>query len=252
MFRRGALEQARDAAIAQKSISIVIRQHLVAYLNRLNWTPIDQRASRETLIDYQMRDDAVGQQPLQALLAGKRLDGGDGDLAVALVLVSHDDADAVGPVREARQQPVARLFDQFFAVRQDQGAVIGAQVLVQHAEERLGLAGAGRHDQQHIGVRLPVLADGLDGGLLIRAEVEGHKLDILCANCCIMLPMSRRKLNLVRFSVAVPVEVKELLETLAVQNGRSLTLEAGRLLEDVLRERGLLTGAPPTTSAPSR
>jgi len=63
--------------------------------------------------------------------------------------------------------------------------------------------------------------------------------------------MGRKKLNMVRFSVTVPEHVKTLLEQMAAQNGRSLSIEAGRLLEDALRGQGLLADLP-ARDVPSR
>ena len=56
--------------------------------------------------------------------------------------------------------------------------------------------------------------------------------------------MGRRKLNLVRWSVHTPPAVKIELERLAEQHGRSLAIEAGRLLEEHLRAQNLLPVAP--------
>jgi hypothetical protein len=56
--------------------------------------------------------------------------------------------------------------------------------------------------------------------------------------------MGRRKLNLVRWSVHTAPAVKAALEHQAAENGRSLALEAGRLLEEILRERNLLLVEP--------
>jgi hypothetical protein len=55
--------------------------------------------------------------------------------------------------------------------------------------------------------------------------------------------MPPRKLNLERFSVSVSPEVKMALEKLAAENGRSLSVEAGRLLENYLRQASLLPGS---------
>lgn len=64
--------------------------------------------------------------------------------------------------------------------------------------------------------------------------------------------MPRKKRNTVRFSVTAPQEVKATLERLAAQNDRPLSVEAGRMLEEALRSRGLLPGVPPADGPPSR
>jgi hypothetical protein len=58
--------------------------------------------------------------------------------------------------------------------------------------------------------------------------------------------MPQRKLNLVRFTVNVTPEVKDKLDQLAVEHGRSLAVEAGRWLEQALRQAGQLPGEPDT------
>jgi hypothetical protein len=64
--------------------------------------------------------------------------------------------------------------------------------------------------------------------------------------------MGRKKLNMVRFSVTAPETVKDIIDRLSEQNGRSLAVEAGRMLEETLRQRGLLpTENQPATERPS-
>jgi hypothetical protein len=56
--------------------------------------------------------------------------------------------------------------------------------------------------------------------------------------------MGRRKLNLVRWSVHTIPEVKAALEAQAMEHRSSLAVEAGLLLEVILRQQGLLPPLP--------
>ena len=55
---------------------------------------------------------------------------------------------------------------------------------------------------------------------------------------------------MVRFSVTAPEVVKTTLQQMADEAGRSLAVEAGRLLETALRERGLLPQAGAAEAKP--
>ena len=65
--------------------------------------------------------------------------------------------------------------------------------------------------------------------------------------------MGRKKLNLVRFSVHMIPEVKIALEALAAQNGRSLAIEARRILAEFVQMLPPPAGAPASvTDRPTR